>query len=114
MSELYFTTDGKNYQEFQGLQEVEIQETEVNPIDEIIKAKEIIMSQQIHLKSDMVDKSDMKEIATKDIMNSGTFDLKLGFDARRLIPRGQRNREILRRDGYLSPKNADFMRGFDE
>lgn len=89
MSGLYFTTDGKNYQEFQDLQEVT-------------------------LETDMVDKSDMREIATKDIMNSGTFDLKLGFDARRLIPRGQRNREILRRDGYLSPENADFMRGIDE
>lgn len=89
MNGLYFTTDGKNYQEFQGLQEVT-------------------------LETDMVDKSEVKEIVTKDIMNSGTFDLELGFDARRLIPRGQRNREILRRDGYLSPKNADFMRGIDE
>lgn len=89
MSGLYFTTDGKNYQEFQGLQEVT-------------------------LETDMVDKSDMREIATKDILNSGSFDLNLGFDARRLIPRGQRNREILKRDGYLSPKNADFMRGIDE
>lgn len=89
MNGLYFTTDGKNFQEFQGLQEVT-------------------------LETDMVDKSDMKEIATKDIMNSGAFELNLGFNFRRLIPRGQRNREILRRDGYLSPKNADFMRGIDE
>ena len=89
MSGLYFTTDGKNYQEFQGLQEVT-------------------------LETDMVDKSDMKEIATKDIMKGGSFDLNLGFDSRRLIPRGQRNREILRRDGYLSPENADFMRGWED
>jgi len=89
MNGLYFTTDGKNYQEFQGLQEVT-------------------------LETEMVDESETKEIVTKDIMNGGTFELNLGFNARRLIPRGQRNREILRRDGYLSPENADFMRGIEE
>ena len=89
MNGLYFTTDGKNYQEFQGLQEVT-------------------------LETDMVDVSETKEIVTKDVMNSGTFELNLGFDTRRLIPRGQRNREILKRDGYLSPKNADFMIGLED
>lgn len=68
-----------------------MEESEVNPIDEMIKAKEMMMQ--------------------------GNFGGGLTIEAeptRRMIPRGYRNAQILKRDGYLSPKNADFARGIDE
>lgn len=87
---LYFTTDGKNYQKLTG-------EATWDSKDDFW---------------DFAEK--LKNPPKANLENTAAIAIDKNGLSRVMIPRGQRNREILRRDGYLSPKNADFARGVDE
>ena len=54
--------------------------------------------------------SDIDNFPTIGSDSEFTIPIKGDFDAlwRAILPRGYRNMQILKRDGYLSPSNADM------